>query len=165
MKKKRFLLLLILVIIAGIVNSCKSDNQSPIHALFTTGTWQLASVTRTYFTGNTIDSTKKLDTACTLSQFFTFNSNGTCTYTNFDCVAQPVASGKWSLTANQLYLVSDIVCKDSTKAGSSSPFTNAEIYNLGQYSLVLITGDVQPNYSLTKQRQQVQYGFIRQKTQ
>lgn len=161
MRYKRSLLIIAGVLASLVVNSCKKDSQNAIQILFTGGYWQLASVIETHFTGNTAVSTDTLNTNCSLIQKFTFNSNGTCTYQNFDCVAQPVATGQWSLTSNKLYLQSDIVCKDTSAAGSSKPFSNSEIYNLGQYSLILITGDIQPNYSLTKPREQIQYGFVR----
>jgi len=161
MKNKRSLLLIAGLLASMVVNSCKKENQNAIQMLFTGGYWQLASVIETRFTGNTADSTDTLNTQCSLNQKFTFNINGTCTYQNFDCVAQPVATGQWSLTSNQLYLQSTITCKDTSAAGSSKPFSNAQIYNLGQYSMILITGDIQPNYSLTKPRKQIQYGFIR----
>jgi hypothetical protein len=163
MKKTRWLLLLSGLIVALVINSCKKSGQSPIASLFTGGYWQLASAQVTYFTGNSADSTVTLDSACTLKQVFTFNTNNTCTYTNFDCIQQTPAVAQWSLSSNQLYLMANVVCKDTSAAGSSMPFSNALIYNLGQFSLVLQTGDIQPNYSLTKKRKIVQYGFIRQK--
>ncbi len=162
LKVKRLVLLLLILITGLVINSCKKNTVSPISSLFT-GKWQLASVIVTYYTGNTMDSTVTLNTSCLLSQVFTFNANNTCTYTNFDCLTQPTASGHWSLTQNQVYLQANVVCKDTTAAGSSMPFSNAQIYNLGQFSLVLNTGDIQPNYSLTKHRKVIQYGFINQK--
>ncbi len=163
MKKTRWLLFLSGLIVALVINSCKKSGQSPIASLFTGGYWQLASVQATYYTGNSADSTVTLDSACTLKQSFTFNANNTCTYTNFDCIGQTTAAAQWSLSSNQLYLMANVVCKDTSTAGSSMPFSNALIYNLGQFSLILQTGDIQPNYSLTKKRKIVQYGFIRQK--
>ena len=150
------------LMIALVINSCKKNTQSPIAALFTGGRWQLASVMASNYIGNTLTSTDTLNNRCTLSQYFTFNTNNTCTYTNFDCISQTPASANWTLSANQLFLYADVVCKDTTALGSSKPFINAQIINLGQFSLVLQTGDIQPNYSLTKPRRIVQYGFIRQ---
>jgi hypothetical protein len=146
-----------------VINSCKKEKTNAIQALLV-GKWQLASVQATYYTGNIMDSTTMLNTTCDSNQVFTFKADNTCTYTNFHCLAQPVASGQWSLTQNQLYLQSNIVCKDTTAAGSSMPFNYAQIYNLGQFSLVLNTGDIQPNYSLTAKRKIIQYGFINQKS-
>jgi hypothetical protein len=164
MKKNKFTLLLLSgIIITLIVNSCKKDNQGAIQTLFTGGTWQLASVLAFNYVGNTQMSIDTLNDSCKLTQFFTFNTNNTCTYTNFDCITQTATPAPFSLTPNQLILNAQIVCKDTTAAGTSMPFANAGIVNLGQYSLILQTGDIQPNYSLTKKRRIVQYGFIRQK--
>ena len=163
MKSKRLLLILTGLLIALVINSCKKSGASPISALFTGGYWELASVQVTYYTGNSADSTITLDSACTLKQSFTFNANNTCTYTNFDCIQQTTAAAQWSLSSNQVFLMADVVCKDTSAAGSSMPFAYASIQTLGQFSLVLLTGDIQPNYSLTAKRKTIQYGFIRQK--
>ena len=163
MNNKRLLLLITGLITALVINSCKKDNESPIHALFIGGTWQLASVQAFNYTGNTLDTTITLNDSCHLTQFFTFNADNTCTYTNFDCLPQSPPAGQWSLEGDQLHLNCSIVCKDTTAVGSSKPFSTAFIYNLGQYSMILQTGDIQPNFSLTKKRRIVQYGFIRQK--
>jgi len=159
MKKTCWLLLLSGLTITLLYNSCKKEDQSPIQGLFTAGTWQLASVMAFNYTGNILVSTDTL-TCSNLIQQFTFNNNNTCTYTNFDCITQTSASAQWSLSSNQLFLYANVVCKDTTAAGSSKPFAYASIQNLGQFSLVLQTGDIQPNYSLTKPRRIVQYGFI-----
>ena len=163
MKNKRLLLLLTGLVTAFVINSCKKDNQSAISALFTGGTWQLASVQTFNYTGNTLTSTLASTDSCITTQFFTFHTDNTCSYTNFDCLSQTSPGAKWSLAPNQLYLMSEVVCKDTSAAGTSQPFIYAQIINLGDNSLVLRTGDVQPNYSLTKLRKIVQYGFIRQK--
>jgi hypothetical protein len=165
MKIKYILLLLAGLMTAMIVNSCKKQNQTTIQTLFTGGAWQLSSVQAIYFTGNKIDSSVTLNSTCNLTQFFTFNSNNTCTYTNFDCIQQSSPSAQWSLSSDQLTLFANVVLKDTTAAGSSMPFANAQIMNLGQFSLVLLTGDLQTNYSLTKKRKQVQYGFVHVKAQ
>jgi len=165
MKYKRLLLFSLGLLTSMVINSCKKENQSAIQVLFTGGSWELASILVFNYTGNTLVSTDTLNTSCNVSQYFTFNNSGTCSYTNFDCLAQPKANGTWSLTTNQLYLQSNIVCKDTTAAGSSQPFSNAAVFNLGEFSLVLNTGDIQPNYSLTKPRKVVQYGFIREPLQ
>ncbi|MDB5091304.1 MAG: hypothetical protein JWR09_5298 [Mucilaginibacter sp.] len=158
--KKRYLLLLLVLITGFIINSCKKTGQNPIETLFTGGTWQLASIEITQYTGNTQISDTTINDTC--SQFFTFKTDFTCTYANFNCQTQPLASGKWSLTPNKLFLIADMVC-DSTATLAVKPFINAQIINLGLYSMVLSTGDIAPNYSLTKPRKIVKYGFIRQK--
>jgi uncharacterized membrane protein YciS (DUF1049 family) len=158
-----FLFVLGLVLINVLSNSCKKDKQTSIQSLFTTGTWQLSTViVTTTFADTTIIDT--LNTTCNTTQLFTFNGDNTCTYTNFQCKDQPIAKGHWSLSTDQLYLNSDIVCQDtiSSGTGSSKPFSSAQIFNLGQYSLVLQTGDLQ-NYATTKKRVVMRYGFIRQK--
>ncbi len=162
-KNARYLLLLSSFLIMGlVVNSCKKDSQSPLQSLFTGGRWQLASVLATNYIGNQEVSIDTLNTTCDSTQYFTFNANNTCTYTNFDCLPQKTASATWSLSPNQLVLDAQVVCKDTTLAGSSKPFSNAEIENLGQFSLVLMTGDIAPNYSLTQKRRIVTWGFIRE---
>jgi hypothetical protein len=158
--KRRYLLLLLVVITALIINSCKKSGQNPIETLFTGGTWQLASVEITKYTGNTQISDTTINDTC--AQFFTFKTDFTCTYSNFNCLSQPLATGKWSLTPNKLYLMADITC-DSTATLKVKPFINSQIINLGLSSMVLNTGDIAPNYSLTKPRKIVKYGFIRQK--
>jgi hypothetical protein len=159
LKVKRSVLLILIIITCLVFNSCKKNNTSPVQTLLI-GKWRLASVIVTYYTGNSTDSTVTLNTSCDSAQVFTFNANNTCTYKYFDCLISPVTSGNWSLTSNQLYLQATVVCKDTTAAGSSKPFSNAAIINLGQFSLVLNTGDIQPNYSLTAKRKVIQYGFI-----
>ena len=158
--KKRYLLLLLVLVVGFIVNSCKKTGQNPIETLFTGGTWQLASIEITKYTGNTQISDTTINDTC--SQFFTFKADFTCTYTNFNCLTQPIATGQWSLTPNKLFLIADMAC-DSTATLTVKPFINAQIFNLGQYSMVLSTGDIAPNYSLIRPRQIVKYGFIRQK--
>jgi hypothetical protein len=164
MKRTPLLFFLFLISIALIVNSCKKDNLSHIPGLLA-GNWQLASITVTNYVGDAQVSLDTLNQTCADIQLFTFNADNSCSYTNFQCNADSVI-GRWSLTANKLFLISDIVCKDTTKAsgGTSKPFENSKIVTLGNYSLVLETGDVEPNYSATKKRRIMRYGFIRQKT-
>jgi hypothetical protein len=157
-----------LLIISGLIlinllsNSCKKDNVNNIETILSSGAWQLSSVRITYSVGDTTKLDTALNTLCDTTQVFTFNADKTCTYTNFNCKHQPTGSGHWAITANKLFLNSDIVCQDTTAAGKSRPFTNAKIDNAGQYSLVLLTGDIQ-NYTITTKRKVVRYGFVRQK--
>ena len=161
---KSSFLLLAIILTALVINSCKKDNTGSIKTLFTGGKWQLASVMAFNYVGNTQISTDTLNNTCQLTQFFTFNTDNTCSYTNFDCITQTSSVAPYTLTPNQLFLNTSIVCKDTTLAGSSAPFVNAAIINLGRYSLILQTGDITPNFSLTKKRRIIQYGFIRQNT-
>lgn len=168
MRLKRIWILAAGFLAAMAINSCKKSSNQFIAKLFPGGTWQLASVYVFHYTGNTQTSVDTLntDTACHSTQYFTFYSNNTCTYTNFDCLTQSPAPASWSLTQNQLYLQANVVCKDTSSTavnGISMPFSYARIVNAGEYSLILQTGDVQPNYSLTKPRTITQYGFIRQR--
>lgn len=163
MKRTPLLFFLFLISIGLIVNSCKKDNFSHIPALMA-GKWQLASITVTNYVGDAQISLDTLNQTCNIIQNFTFKADNSCNYTNFQCSADSTV-GRWSLSDNKLYLISDIVCKDTTKSsgGTSKPFANSKIVTLGNYSLVLETGDVEPNYSATKKRRIMRYGFIRQK--
>lgn len=156
-----------LLVINLFCNSCKKDANSNIPHLLSTGTWQLASILVYHFTGNAQNGDPDtLNATCMKDQFFTFKSDNTCSYTNFDCLDQ-TTTGTWTLTENKLYFASDMVAKDTVAGGSIStikPFTNTQIVTLGVYSLVLQTGDVEPNYSATKKRTVTRYGFIKQKS-
>jgi hypothetical protein len=183
--KFRIILLLLFVVTGLVINSCKKENQNNLQSLLTTGQWQLASIQVTHYIGGTQTGlVLAIDSNCSLKQFFKFNADFTCSYTNFDCLDSTMATGHWSLTQNQLFLNSDIVCKqtvasrDSTAAGSDTtnltsptgivsikPFATARVMNLGINSLVLETGDLQTFYQPNQKRTVVQYGFIRQNTQ
>ncbi|MFI5139890.1 MAG: hypothetical protein ACHQIM_18855 [Sphingobacteriales bacterium] len=162
MRSKRLLLIFMVLVIAMVINSCKKSGQKPIAALFTGRTWQLTSLQVTHWTGNQLDSTSTLPVPC--KEDFTFNADNTCTYSNFDCDNQTSPAAAWSLTGDQLYLQTNVVCKLTglRRGPSSTPFSYASIQNLGQYSLILWTGSIQPNYSLTAKRTIYQYGFVRQ---
>jgi hypothetical protein len=97
------------------------------------------------------------------TQKFIFNADKTCTYTNFDCKDQPTANGHWQLTSDRLFLESNVVCQDTTAAGSSKPFLYSSISSVGRYSMVLLTGDI-VNYNNSAIRRVVRYGFVRQNT-
>ena len=164
MKNVPLLFILCLVVLSVLCNSCKKVNQSSIESLFSKGSWELSTVIVTVSVGTTRESEDTLNTMCDKKQIFAFKDDHTCTYTNFHCKAQPVATGSWSLSQDQLYLKSDIVCQDTFKLGTgkSKPFENAQIETLGQYAMVLVTGDIQ-NYSATQRRTVRRYGFVRQK--
>jgi hypothetical protein len=150
------------LIIGFTANSCKKNDQNYLQTLLTDGHWQLASLTVTQTRNDTTLLNDTINSLCNLVQSLTFNSNGTCTYTNFDCIPQNV-TGNWSLTANQLYLVSDLKFQDTTAIVNPVPFTNAQVFNLGQYSLVLNTGDLGTYYPPNKVLTVFTYGFVRVK--
>jgi hypothetical protein len=162
MKNRTRLFLLGLVLVALLVDSCKKIAQSSIENALTSSPWQLASVTQTTYLGDAITSTETLNTNCSLTQIFSFKTDNSCTYTNFECVQQN-ASGKWSLSPDKLILYVDMNSQDTTATGISKPFATSRIINLGLYSMVVETGPVS-NFSTTVPRKIRRYGFIRQKT-
>jgi hypothetical protein len=160
------LFILSLVIINLLSGSCKKGNSSNVPHLLTNGVWQLATIQVYNYVGNSQTSIDTLNDSCMLTQLFTFSTDNTCTYTNFDCLSQ-TSTGTWALTSNNLYFQSGMVCQDSVSGGTTStttPFSNTQIYTLGIYSMVLQTGDVEPNYSATKVRHVTRYGFIKKQT-
>jgi hypothetical protein len=164
MKNKYPLLFLLgLIGVAVFSNSCKKDTSGTVENLLARGTWQLASVQVFNYVGSSNTSTNVFNTTCTLNQTFTFNSDGTCTYKDFSCINQ-TSTGKWELTEDKLTLKSTLSCQD-TLAGATinnaTPFKTARIINLGQYSMVLETGDLSSYYLSTDKRHIKRYGFIR----
>ena len=144
-------------------NSCEKTEQNYIPTLFTGGQWELSSVIVTSFVGDTVKTMDTLYTTCPLNQALTFNTDKTCTFTNYSCISQPTATGHWSLSSDNLFLSSDMAVDSSgTKI---TPFKTARINNLGQYSLVLETGSLQTYYLSSTRRIITRYGFVRQKTQ
>jgi hypothetical protein len=165
--KNSLLLLFVLAVINLLNNSCKKDAQTSIQGLFTKGTWQLASVMRFHYLGSSQLATDTLNTTCDTTQLFTFNKDNTCSYTNFDCVTQSTAKGNWSVSSDQLFLMASMTCQDTVAGGgpgTSKPFAYAQIINLGNYSMILQTGDIATYYTATTKRTITQYGFIRQQT-
>jgi hypothetical protein len=166
--KKRILyfFLPLLVVISMVTNSCKKESKTDlVSSLLTHGAWQLASVMVFNYVGAGVLPTDTLNTNCSLKQVFTFNSNNTCNYTNFACISQ-TKQGNWALSSDDLYLMSNMSCTDTVKGSNGTatltdmPFNNAQIVNLGQYSLVIQTGDVSTYYTATTKRVIVQYGFV-----
>ena len=172
MKNKKTLFFLTIVVLTAtglFINSCKKDNQNTVEVLLTRGKWQLASVMVYNFLGSSqVGTTDTLNTNCDSTQIFSFNTNNTCTYTNFECIPQK-SSGNWTLSSDQLTLISNITAIDTATDGTGKieplpgkPFQNAKIVNLGQYSLVLQTGDINTFVTATTKRRIVQYGFVHQ---
>jgi len=160
--KFRLLLLCGFAAIGLLVNSCKKSNQDYIATLFTGGHWQLSSIQVTYATGAATDSVVLRDTSCTLTQTLTFNADNTCSYTNYSC-NQQTSTGHWSLSTDKLFLYSDMSVDSS--GVTIKPFKNTQIVNLGQYSLIMQTGDLQTYYPATMKRIITRYGFVRVKSQ
>lgn len=165
MKNKKVIFFLAGLLLGGmVINSCKKDDKSSINTLFTTGTWQLASVMAYHYLGSSQTSIDTLNTTCDTSQVFTFNTNGTCTYTNYHCVPQPTSTGTWTLTNDKLFLECVIACKDTLPGGAGTttahPFIYTKIFTLGPYSMILQTGDIGAYYTSTTRRTVYQYGFV-----
>lgn len=168
MKNKIILFFIAGLVLTGIaVNSCKKDNTTSIQTLFTTGRWQLASVLVYHYLGSSQTGIDTFNTTCDTTQFFTFPTNNTCTYTNYHCVHQPIANGTWSLTHDQLFLLVNIACTDTLAGGKGTatvhPFVYTKIITLGPYSMILQTGDIGAYYTSTTKRTIYQYGFVHQK--
>ncbi|MBV8389652.1 MAG: hypothetical protein JO080_07630 [Mucilaginibacter sp.] len=165
----RLVLLFVVVAVGLMVNSCKKSNQDYVATLIAQNQWQLSSAQVTTYIGSSATRVLTLDTACLMTQIFKFNPDNTCTYTNFDCLTQATRGG-WALSQDKLFLNVNMMCKDTiTRIGDttthSKPFLTARIVNLGQYSLVLQTGDLQTYYSPTQKRVIYQWGFVRVKSQ
>ncbi|MBS1502782.1 MAG: hypothetical protein JST32_12015 [Bacteroidetes bacterium] len=154
-----------LPVLVMFTNSCKKASQDYVQTLFTGGRWQLTSVIRKHFVSGANLFNDTLNTACDQKQLFTFSSNGACTYTNFDCLTQPAANGSWTLSPDRLVLIANMTCKDTTAAGSSKPFINARIRNVGQYSMVLRTGMYNSYYPPGDTVVYTDYSFVRVKSQ
>jgi hypothetical protein len=164
MRKKLLLSCLFLAALIGFSTiSCKKNNQDYIQTLLTDGQWELGSVIVYHYIGSQY-TTDTLNTTCNLVQKFQFNTDKTCTYTNFDCISQ-TATGHWALSQNELLLSTDLKTTDTVATDNSVPFRSAQIINLGQYSFIIQTGDLETYYSPTQVRTIYNYGFIRVKSQ
>lgn len=162
LSKKGFVFLLFLVLTGITTNSCKKENNDSLSTLLTNSPWQLASVQVYHYLGSSLVETDTLNTNCLLTQTFTFKSDNSCAYQNFICKAGS-NSGQWQFSSDKLTLQCNMTCKDTVTGGRDTtdmPFNNAQIVNLGSYSLVLQTGDVNQYYSSTTTRVIKRYGFI-----
>ncbi|OKS84786.1 hypothetical protein RG47T_0219 [Mucilaginibacter polytrichastri] len=159
---------LIVLVLAGLViltvNSCKKDDQSSLDRLLTISPWTLASVQVFTYVGSSLIETDTLNTTCLLKQKFTFAADKSCTYENFIC-RDTTNKGQWQFSNDKVTLQSNMVCRDTSNSGrdtTDKPFLNSQIMNLGGYSLVLQTGDINSYYSSTTKRVIKRWGFIHQ---
>jgi len=164
MKNKILFFSLACILLTGLAaNSCKKDDNASIQTLFTTGTWQLASVKVTNYLGSSTINTYYLDTTCSQTQFFTFPNTTNCTFTNYHCITQ-TTTGTWSLTKDKLYLMVNMTCLDTLAGGKDTvkkpAFANTKIVNLGPYSMTLQTGDIGAYYTPTTKRTIFEYAFV-----
>jgi hypothetical protein len=158
MKRRNTYLLIVGLLISLFVVSCKKETQNSISTLFTSGVWQLGSIREYKYLGDlqTSADTIRIDS----TQLFTFNKDMTCTYRNFDNRAG-IVKGNWELSDTRLYLKANITYPQVTTAGTTQPFINAHIINIGDFSLVLETGDIQTYYTAADSRTIRRYGFVR----
>lgn len=147
-----------------LVNACKKDNSDTVSYFLTSGTWTLASVTKQSFVGDTLKRTDTLNTNCTnLTQVFQFKPDNSCSYSNYHCIKQNSA-GTWQLTSDNLILQTTLSAQDTAKGvivvKPAAVFDNAQIVNLGQYSLVLQTGYTSSYYTSKTPRVITRYAFV-----
>lgn len=148
------------------ISSCKKENQNTLNSFLTdNGPWQLASLRVETLHNDTSKRFDTLNVSCQRKQSFTFDAGGTCTYNYFDCLDQ-VSQGTWTMNAGDIVtLSSNMICKDTTKAGTSTPFAQLQIINLGRNSLVfqdVKTDTLRTSPRLVLRRRVTRYGFIHQ---
>ena len=162
--KKNLIVFALAALVILLVNSCKKDDQSSLNRLLTLSPWTLASVQVFTYVGSSLVETDTLNTTCLLTQKFTFNPDQSCTYQNFIC-RDTTNKGQWQFSADKVTLNAYMPCRDTLTGGKAvidSPFVNAQIMNLGGYSLVLQTGDINAYYTSTTKRVIKRWGFIHQ---
>lgn len=146
------------------ISSCKKENQNTLNTFLTgNGAWQLASLRIETLHGDTSIRFDTLNTNCQRNQTFSFDAGGTCTYNYFDCLDQ-ITQGPWNMVVgDSVFLSSTMKCKDTTKAGVSTPFARVQIINLGRNSLVLqnVKSDtLRKTPRVVLRRRVTRYGFI-----
>jgi len=146
------------------ISSCKKQDQNTLNTFLTgNGPWRLASLRAETLHGDTSKRIDTLNTNCQYNQVFNFNSDGTCTYNYFNCLNQST-QGPWSMsTTDSIILSSSMKCKDTTKAGISTPFAHVQIINLGRNSLILQdvkTDTFRTSPRVVLRRRITRYGFI-----
>lgn len=155
MKKLHFSFLSVMLFTCLAINSCKKSDQTSLTDFLTQRPWKLALKQRLAYINSALVKTDTLESACQLSQTLTFNSNKNYTYQNYSC-SKSTISAPWSITSDYLYLnLNSIISINSTKAKNV-----ARIINLGQYSLVFDTGDINTVHKITDSVIVFRYGFI-----
>lgn len=160
MKIKYHYILLCIMAISLLLNACKKDKDTAIDSFLTNGTWQLANLQEFTYKGSILQKTDTINKKCAINQKITFNDDQSCNYSgNFQCNNQ-TANGKWNLIKRDtIRLQSDLSLKDSTNQ-FTEPLKDARIINLGQYSMVLETGDINPVYTSQQIRKIFRYSFV-----
>jgi hypothetical protein len=162
LKNIPFVMFFVLAFVTLVSNSCKKDTTGTVESLFSGGKWELASITVENYSGDTLKRTDVLNVNCDKIQSFVFNADNTCTYENFSCISQ-TGKGRWQYDKDTLLLkVPQLLLKDTLPGGRDTtyaPFARARILNLGEYSMVLQTGEV--NRFATSRRKITRFGFVR----
>jgi len=165
-KKLPIVVVFALMFTGWFISSCKKENQNTLDTFLTgNGPWRLASLRRETLHGDTSKRIDTLNTNCQYNQTFTFNSDGTCKYDYFSCLDQST-QGPWVISStDSIILSSSMKCKDTTRAGTSTPFARVQIVNLGRNSLVLQdvkTDTFRTSPRVVLRRRVTRYGFIHQ---
>ncbi|QJD94936.1 hypothetical protein HH214_03090 [Mucilaginibacter robiniae] len=162
--KNKFSVLFVLagiLLVCWLTNACKKQDEQASITTFLTGygSWQLASLQRYNYSGDTLKTTDTLNTACMYTQTVNFNDAGTYMYNHFNC-ATDLKNGNWHFSTDKLVLLSATQFKVDT--GLVMPFKYARIVNLGRNSLVLQQTDTPTKYqsSTVKKYTVMRYGFI-----
>lgn len=149
-----------------LVSSCTKSNDdasASITAFLTGGrVWRLASMQVYHYNGDTLKRTDTLNTKCTLNQTFYFETDGSCTYTNYSCISQS-KGGKWTMTTQDTLQLKADVLLDTSSTGSYRPFANTAILNLGQNSLILQSTQTDTLFTTPRvvlRRKITRFGFI-----
>lgn len=160
MKIKYNYILLCLVISSLLTSACKKDKNTAVDSFLTNGAWQLANLQQFTYLGSVLQKTDTINKKCVINQTITFNTDKSSTYSgNFQCNNQS-AKGNWNLIKKDtIRLQSDLSLKDSTNQ-LTQPFRDSRVVNLGQYSLVMETGDIGAIFSSRQVRKILRYSFV-----
>ncbi|MGV8878963.1 MAG: hypothetical protein ACOH2A_08025 [Sphingobacteriaceae bacterium] len=143
-----------------LTNACKKDKNTAVESFLTNGAWELANLQQFTYLGSVLQKTDTINRKCVINQTITFNNDRSCTYTgNFQCNSQS-AKGNWNmLKKDTIRLQSDLSLKDSTNQ-LTQPFRDSRVVNLGQYSLVIETGDIGAIFTSRQVRKIFRYSFV-----